>query len=135
MNDIKSSHLLYGFGGVLLLILLIYLIEVWRKRPKPIEIDGSQVPEGYDASVLSNKLADALKPWSLDGYYKNEVLGELYNLPNDEMFKLVYKTFNEAHGEGETLRDWISSEWVGSSIFQTDYFNLVLNKIEDLNLA
>jgi len=89
-------------------------------------------PVFWNPSSLASELFDAMDGlFTLTGT-KNAVWLKLAELPSDDMVVSVYNEFNSKYGDGETLTDWIRSE------YYTDFLgsgkDLALNRLAKLNL-
>lgn len=101
---------------------LYKIVKNIKNRPTiaPLPTGGSGIPAvGYDQSGSPvpwnpKPLADELFA-AFDGLFtplhiKSAAVVKLLNLPTPDMLTAVYNTFNQLHGDGDTLTEWIRSE-------------------------
>lgn len=140
-----------GFIIVFLLLIAIIVIiktggnisdglsNLWRKwfgatgapeRPKP---DNNNIPVGWSPDAIVAELWAALDGWGIDGQTKCEAARKLYEL-NDDQFKAAVNKFESLHYTEEypTLKAKMQGEWSTCSVFSTDWFDKVYQKMARL---
>ena len=91
-----------------------------RPQTYPLPAGGAGIPAvGYDQSgspvawnpkPLADELFSAFDGLFTPIHIKSAAVVKLLNLPTPDMLTAVYNTFNQIHGDGETLTEWIRSE-------------------------
>lgn len=134
--------------AVIALVLFIYLMGR-RSAKRVIGQKARRLPKDKDwgkslseeDSQLVRRIAAGLHE-DMDGlnvFTRKIDRWEEYQELNDELFIAVYNDFNEAYGEGDTLREWVESEHdagfnMGFSSWD-DVKGEVLRKMDRLNLS
>lgn len=107
-------------GGLLLIIVMVYILGRQSGKKKgdkdstitaPVP-DPEHIDPNLDVPAFSKSLYDSMNGFNFTDRERTDLLRSLYFL-NDSEFISVYNQFNQEHGEGSTLRQWIDGEYIG----------------------
>lgn len=100
----------YAIGSALVVLLIAYIL--YKRKFVVVGKGGESKPrEDFDADFYARKVNASLDGWAYNVEAKKEVFNDLLRLNDSEMI-LVYNVFNKRYGEGKTMRERISEEWI-----------------------
>lgn len=79
-------------------------------KPKKLPSNGSGIPDGWSAEEAAAEAHDVFSGWFTPDSEKLALIGKLLGYSDDQL-TAVYNRFNLAYGDGESLYEWINSEF------------------------
>lgn len=99
--------------------------------PTPL-LDGEPTPVGFDPMPIVTRLHEVLTAWMFSAGPRCEALKKLYEQPPNS-FILVCNTYNDTYGK--TLRSDLDGIFQsGCSVFSTNYYDKVIEKMDNLGV-
>lgn len=137
---LTKRNLLIAAGLVLALVIFFW---IWRRRPIQVPLpddyatgnDQLTAAEQQQVRALSSALYDTLTGWALDIFFRRAKPYQDALMSSDRILTAVYNDFNEFYAKGNgTLTSWLKKDWYYSKSDAGQAVQLLLARLEKLNL-
>ena len=99
-------------------------------KAKKLPNSGSGIPQGWNVDAYVQEFYDSFSGVFGSQEKKLTILSKMEGMTDDQL-TAMYNRFNQVHGDGDTLYDWINEEW---TLAFTNHDERITQRMRDLGL-